>query len=176
MKLDLSEIAKTVGSRASYSFREPLPDEEDVRFLGPATGELTVSNTGGMLLLRGHVRVPAEVACSRCLTPVTLTVDAPLEEQFATRTAGPQGGVTAIEDEEPIARVVDEDSFDLDLTELLRQNVLVAMPLQPVCRESCRGLCPHCGQDLNEGDCSCHDEEPGSPFSALQDLLGGGTT
>jgi len=171
MKLDLSEIAKTPGSRASYAFEECLPDEDEMHFVAPARGELTVINTGRMLLLTGHVRAEAEVACSRCLRPMRLTVNAELEEEFATRPAGPHGQVMAIEDEEPIARVIEEDSFDLDLTELLRQNVLVAMPLQPICSEGCRGLCPHCGQDLNVGDCGCREREPESPFSALRELL-----
>jgi uncharacterized protein len=171
MKLDLSEIAKTPGSRASYSFEERLPDEEDTHFIGPARGELTATNTGRMLLLTGHVRAETEVACSRCLKPMRMTVEKKLEEEFATRPAGPQGQVMAIEDDEPLARVIDEDSFDLDLTELLRQNVLVAMPLQPICGEQCRGLCPRCGHDLNDGDCGCHEQEPESPFSVLRELL-----
>jgi uncharacterized protein len=171
MKLDLSEIAKTPGSRASHSIKERLPDDEAVQFVGPARGELTVTNTGRMLLLTGDVRVEVETECSRCLRPMRMIVEARLTEEFATRPAGPQGQVTAIEDDEPFARVVDEDSFDLDLTELLRQNVLVAMPLQPICAQECRGLCPHCGRDLNDGDCGCREQEPESPFSALRDLL-----
>ena len=171
MKLDLSEIAKTPGSRASHSFAEVLPDEQDVRFLGPAQGMVTVSNTGRMLLLTGQARVEAEVPCSRCLRGMRLAVDVKLEEEFLTRVVGPQAAVMAIEDDEPVARVIDEDSFDLDLTELLRQNVLVAMPLQPICSDTCRGLCPHCGQDLNDGDCGCQEEEPEMPFSVLRHLL-----
>ncbi len=59
----------------------------------------------------------------------------------------------------------------LDLTELLRQNILLSMPIKPLCSDECKGLCPTCGRNLNEGPCNCPSDSGGSAFAALAALL-----
>jgi uncharacterized protein len=69
--------------------------------------------------------------------------------------------------------VIDE-SHVLDLTEVIRQDLLTRLPLQPLCAPDCPGLCPECGRELRTGACSCANEgEAASPFAALADLLRG---
>jgi uncharacterized protein len=171
MKLDLSEIARTVGARASYDFRETVPDDEEIRFRGPLTGTLTVTNAGQMLLLQGKLTGEVELTCGRCLEPFTWSVEAALDEQFALELAAGPHPDPKVQDDEPAAPVFVGRSLDLDLTELLRQNVLVAMPIKPLCRSDCAGLCPVCGADRNQGDCGHAPEQLESPFSALSALL-----
>jgi uncharacterized protein len=59
----------------------------------------------------------------------------------------------------------------LDLSELVREQVLLALPMNPVCEESCRGVCPKCGQNLNRGECDCEAAEEESPFGLLAQLF-----
>nr|MBI3612561.1 DUF177 domain-containing protein [Nitrospirota bacterium] len=70
------------------------------------------------------------------------------------------------EEEEPYLLVGDR----LELAEMLREQIILATPMQPLCREDCRGLCPTCGQDLNERPCDCPGEKQDSPFAVLKKL------
>jgi uncharacterized protein len=63
------------------------------------------------------------------------------------------------------------EDYILDLTELLRQNIAVAVPIKTLCSEECKGLCPRCGKDLNQGPCGCSPDVEESAFSALASLL-----
>src|SRR5947209_8412224 len=73
---------------------------------------------------------------------------------------------------------VDQETLedpDLRLAEpLLRQQVLTEVPIRTLCASACRGLCPYCGADLNQGPCACPTEPPETPFSKLATLLGDG--
>jgi uncharacterized protein len=76
----------------------------------------------------------------------------------------------SIEDEEePYSLAGDR----LELAEMLREQIILATPMQPLCREDCRGLCPTCGQDLNERQCDCPEERQESPFLVLRKLTEG---
>jgi uncharacterized protein len=76
---------------------------------------------------------------------------------------------------------VDHDETDvyplvgdqLELGEMLREQVILAEPMQPLCRVACRGLCPVCGQDLNERPCACPEARQASPFAVLKQLRAG---
>jgi uncharacterized protein len=59
----------------------------------------------------------------------------------------------------------------LDMTEMFRQDILLAMPIKPICSEECKGLCPSCGRNLNEGPCGCPPDAGESAFAALAALL-----
>jgi len=171
MKLDLSEIAKTVGARATHQFRETLPDDEEVRFRGPVTGSLTVTNAGQLLLLSGDLTGEVELTCSRCLVPFNWPVQAAINEEFVLELAPGPHPAPKVQDDESAAPVFVGKTLDLDLTELIRQTVLVALPLQPLCRPKCAGLCPVCGADRNQGDCGHAPEAPESPLATLRALL-----
>src|SRR5918912_1593773 len=77
----------------------------------------------------------------------------------------------------PLAESPDADAFvidanhTLDLGEAIRQHVLMAAPLQPLCRPDCCGLCPECGHNRNEGPCACQPDLESSPFAALRQLI-----
>ena len=63
------------------------------------------------------------------------------------------------------------DDAHLDLAPLVREDMLVSMPLQTLCRADCKGLCPQCGQNWNDGPCDCRDDEIDPRFAGLADLL-----
>lgn len=156
--LDISELARTVGMRYRHSFLIPPYPEDDIEYAGPVVGEITLTNTGGLLLLRGTVRANLRLECTRCLATVDADVESDLEEEFdlvATRNAFHQEEVQAVDEDSP-ASVIKANV--LDLGELLRQNLLLAAPLQPLCREECAGI-PDAGVVLRTAD----DEENGAP-------------
>lgn len=175
MRLDLSEILAHVGFRYKHAVEEPPIIEDDLRTVCGVVGELVFTNTGGLLLVEGNVGTTVELECSRCLAPFAEPVAVQIEEQFilATRQVGPRSRHTEIAVEEDVnpqaGRLFDGAMFDQ--TELLRQAISVALPMQPLHSEGCRGLCPVCGGDRNVNECACETEAQNRPLGALKELI-----
>ena len=119
----------------------------------PVEGEVTLTQTGRKILVRGTLNTRAAPVCSRCLKPFTGKISLQIEEEFYP-TIDVNTGVKLSEPEDPDAFRIDEHHV-LDLSEAIRQYILLALPMKPLCREDCAGLCPTCGKDLNQGECSC---------------------
>lgn len=136
MRLDISEIVREPGKNVHYTVQEPPLVDEDIECVSPITGQLQFVNTGDALLLRGSCATCVMLPCSRCCTyyqqPVTLSI----EEEFELRviSSGPRSlpHIMVIEeDESPIAGKLFEGNV-FDLTELLRQYILLNQPIQPL--------------------------------------------
>jgi uncharacterized protein len=168
VKVDLADVAGVPGAHGRYSVCEQVPPIDGASVIGPVTGELTVQNTGLLLVVRGRLQAVLEVACARCLAPTQVPVRIKVEEEFAAEGASPD--VDTIDREDPERAAIED--FVLDVTELVRQQLAVNVPMTSLCRPECQGICPQCGQNLNEGPCQCEPDTAGSPFSKLKDLLG----
>jgi uncharacterized protein len=131
-------------------------------------GPVRLMRMQGGVLVQGRLRGTVTLTCSRCLDPVNVPLDVEVEEIF-TPTIDILTGRPIQSEEEDRALWIDERHI-LDLSEVVRQNVLVALPMHVLCREGCLGLCPVCGQNWNQGSCSC-TPEPDPRWTALQDLL-----
>lgn len=139
-QLEISELVRNVGMHYTHRFAIPPKKEEDFDPATPMEGEITLTNTGAVLLLRGKAKTTLRMECSRCLNLTEQPVSADLEEEFDLVTdnnAFRQDEVQA-KDDESGAPVISGNV--LDLGELLRQTLLVAAPWQPLCREDCPGL------------------------------------
>lgn len=180
MKLDLSEIARSIGMHYTYEVDE---DDSDLREQGivlndRVRGSVQFSNTGQVLLVRGRLRTTVSLECVRCLSTFPSLQEFDVEEQFALHRERKAGRGSEEDNEDPDPDdpdMSDEAMYDegiLDLTELVRQNLLVNIPYAPVCRDDCAGLCPHCGQDLNTGQCSCPGDDDESVASLREALAG----
>lgn len=175
MKLDLSEVITQVGKRLSYDIDEPAYVDEDLECTTSIQGRILFTNTGSVLLIEGSAATQVALSCSRCLTYYEEPVRFEIEEQFPleVKVFGPHGRpgqVVVEEDENPDAGKLFEGHL-FDLTELLRQCITLALPIRPLHDESCRGLCPLCGQDLNEGACECSSREMNPAMAKLAALL-----
>ena len=141
---------------------EPGADETVLR------GPVRLMHSQGGILVQGELHSEASLPCSRCLRPASVPLGVELEEVFVP-TLDIVTGRTLAMAEEDRALWIDEHHM-LDLTEVLRQAVLVGLPMHVLCDRDCKGLCPICGQNLNEGDCGCAPE-PDVRWSVLLDLL-----
>jgi uncharacterized protein len=104
----------------------------------------------------GRVSASWQTECRRCLSPVSGRVDVEFRELFEAR---PRDGETY-----PLAHE------EVDLEPLIREALLLALPLTPLCRVECEGICPTCGADLNEGPCGCPPAARDPRWAALDDL------
>jgi len=130
----------------------------------PASVDVTLLDSGTGIVVTGTVAADFLVDCSRCLVPFTLHVDAEVEGAYL--------------DEEQAAEMGDDEDFEplhgdrVDLRPLLDASIRVELPFAPVHDESCKGICPQCGCNLNEETCDCDtDHAPDGPFGALRGLL-----
>jgi uncharacterized protein len=167
LKIDLANIAGTPGARGSFEICERFGPAEGVPVAEAVTGEITVENSGSLLLVRGRLRATVKMTCARCLSEAEQVVETEVEEEFASEGAGPE--VETLDREEPEASAISD--FVLDAHEFARQQIMVSTPMTVLCRPDCRGICPRCGQNLNLRECECRVAESGDRWAKLGELL-----
>lgn len=151
--------------------QDVLGGESQIRdFSSPLHLEVSCMPAGGALLLEGTCRVAVVLECVRCLAEFPYRLQAGFRYLFwpSHRHAGPDEKELHGDDLE----VAGYDGDSIDLRPLVREQVLLHLPLYPHCSDACAGLCPRCGANLNRGACTCgaRAEAAASPFAVLQAL------
>ena len=122
------------------------------RFLEPVSVDVFLVKADKAVLATGRITVPVAFECVRCLREFPASLDIPVSTQFLPPPELPLG-------EHPMPPDEAEDYYYRDdaivLDDLVREEVLLAVPFNPQCRAECLGLCPQCGQDLNKERCAC---------------------
>ena len=118
------------------------------------SGAVELLRTKAGVLVRAHLKLLEPAHCSRCLKPLEQTVPIDFEEEFQQTVDLRSGRPLKEEERDPDAFTIDSQHM-LDITEAVRQYREASGEMQPLCRPDCRGLCPHCGNDLNTADCDC---------------------
>ncbi len=138
---------------------------------------IQIHRMGEDLYLEGALEGVLELTCGRCLTRYRETVRERyrlvLEPAGSRVPADPEGAAVLARDGLVLSDEFEAGWFrgsEIDLGSFLQEVIALAFPVQPVCREECRGLCPQCGADRNTESCECSDVRPDSPFAALQVL------
>ncbi len=158
MRVNVGELLADRHAVRVLPFSEPMAAPSDeVTLAAPVEGELVLSSTGRTVWLRGQVRTVAGLTCGACLSGFEQPIDVPISEEF--RRAGGASGPAQEELTSEDFLVPVEPGDSIDVTEIVRQNLILALPIAPRCREECRGLCPRCGADLNRGPCACQGRE-----------------
>jgi len=140
--------ARAAQVEGSLDHDDPIWEDADQRPSGPVRVEGRLSPAGqSRFYLSGRMSGTAAMECRRCLTDVIKEVNDELHAVFAPT------GDTEVDD--PDVFEFDPQARDLDLRPAVRESWLLAVPAFAECREDCKGLCPTCGADLNEGDCGC---------------------
>ena len=135
---------------------------------GALTGRVHLSRHGKDVLVRGQLEGRLELTCGRCLEAFELPVAADFDLLLAP---GPEP--VSGEEKELSAPDLDLDFYSdeiVDLEGIIREQIILQIPLKLLCREECQGLCPLCGADLNQGKCACSEQRFDSPFAALSRL------
>ena len=131
-------------------------------------GVVKLDSTQIGVLVQGDLEGNAVLSCARCLEPVETPLAFRIEETFVPTIDIMTGRPIKVEEEDPALWI--NEHHILDLEEVIRQDAVLAAPSHVLCRPDCRGLCPNCGQNFNEGPCDCRPE-PDPRWSALLDLL-----
>ncbi len=164
MELDLGHS----GGRETFSFKEEFPvrgpEEEDVPCRASVTVEST--RTGSSYLLEGEIEAAVRLECSRCLK----AFDFKIITEFSLVLQRGRGMPDTIEEEDFIL-LSEAQEYDFDIFPVVREAILIEMPIKYLCAESCMGICPGCGADLNEGACGCGEETGDPRWDSLKKLL-----
>lgn len=167
MRIELENLEGGKGAFAHVYQPEALnPVDERVKLSEPAAVKGQVRLEGNEVLVNGHVETRAQLECDRCLKPVELPVSADFALEYITGAEYESSSVAALSEEELSVSVFDGEAIDVD--EIVKEQILLAVPARTLCREDCKGICPECGIDLNTGECSCTRNEIDPRWAALK--------
>ena len=160
MKIQIGGLSEGIHQ---YGFTVPASDLDlGDQFAADVDVEATLDKTSNQILLTAKLTVMGDFVCDRCIG------------SFQRKLAPSYTMLYALEGSEPAH--LDPSEFQImppglhiiDIAEDIRQSILLAVPLKLLCRETCKGLCPSCGQNLNEGECSCKSELTDSRWEKLR--------
>ena len=143
-------------------------DFSDLRQTGPlrATGSAELMGATEEIRVRGSLSVAVDIGCDRCLETVSFPIGAELDLYYRPDTV--DGGEVALDEGESQVGFYQGDGLELE--DILREQVLLALPMQRTCREDCKGFCPVCGRNRNQQDCGCRPERADDRWAALKNL------
>ena len=137
----------------------PLRARGKVQLMSDMLGEIRVS---------GHLAVLMEADCDRCLDPAQYPVNSDFSLEFRPSASDSYGDEKAIDPSESEMGFYEGDG--LELNDVLREFVLLALPMQRLCKEDCKGMCPQCGQNRNQKECECQPLAADDRWAALKHI------
>ena len=173
MQLDLTRYRQPLNRFArTFQPKEVADDGDAYRIVTPSDLAFEIHKDKDKFRLVGDVAAELELSCSRCLEPFRLPIAAPFDVRYLPASAAAAA----------VDREVDDDDLEtsyyrngeIDLNELLREQFYLALPMKPLCRKDCRGLCMQCGTNLNEGACDCAPVWEDPRLAALKGLAARG--
>jgi uncharacterized protein len=177
VQYNVAQLLKSpVGATRTYDIDEPFGPSEEVTYAGNIQGQVRLTRVNNGIVVRAALHAPVTLECSRCLEPFVTDLDLGFEERFIPAvdvyTGVPVHEVEEDEDDEDVYML--DAHHELDLHEAVRQQAVMAVPMQPVHTPDCAGLCPICGINRNEQQCDCQGTVPADPrLAGLRILLAG---
>jgi uncharacterized protein len=160
MQINVAQLLRaSIGSVRDYEIKQVIDITGD-GVNSMVQGKVRLLRTNRSILVKGALETEVELTCSRCLGPFKCPLKMNLEEEYYPTIDVP---------DEPGCFTIDQNHI-LDLTEAVRQYALLAVPMKPLCREDCAGLCPFCGHNLNTGPCGCPSRRTDPRWAELSKL------
>jgi uncharacterized protein len=160
------QIKAPIGSERDYEVSEIIDIEGSN---ATVQGKVRLTRTDRGILAKGTLRTEIELTCGRCLSLFNCPLTLNIEEEYFPTTEILTGAPLPLPDE-PGSFTIDEHNI-LDLTEAVRQYAIMAIPMKPLCRKDCAGLCPTCGANLNQASCNCPPKPVDPRWSELSKLV-----
>lgn len=171
MRIELDKLeGKSSAFAHTYEAGEIVLDEESARLTEAPQINGRLSRSGHEVRLQGTITARAEVDCDRCLKALSVPVATDFDLTYVPASDYYSGEAAELQEEDLALSVFDGEAIDLD--ELVREQVLLAMPPRMLCTEECKGLCPVCGEDRNAQECSCETREIDPRWAGLASLRG----
>jgi uncharacterized protein len=169
LSLDLQTIRSALERFEQVYSAEVFPAEPDeFRVVAPVSLSFDIRKNKDQYQVTGEVHTTLQLSCSRCVESFSVPVDARFDLRYQPRTLIAGGDEREIEEDDFATAFYENEHIDLG--QLIREQLYLALPMKPLCREDCRGLCPQCGTNLNRGTCDCKREWEDPRFAALRAL------
>ncbi|GAA4712809.1 YceD family protein [Brevibacillus fulvus] len=136
---------------------------QEIRGLTPVEVKGEAVKLGDLYYVNGEMSADVDFVCARCLTPFTQHVVVPFQETFSP----PDAAVELDEDSD----IVPLEGDEIELVPLMQEDFLLEIPVFPLCKEDCLGLCPSCGTNRNEQMCGCKNERIDPRLAGLADFF-----
>ena len=170
MLLDLSKHGQRQDVQRTFDPSVFDPQDDEYRVSAPVELSMRVEKAGGdAFRVTGRAVTTLELACSRCVEPFEIPVDAEFDLRYIPHRQNIGEGEREIV-EEDLATAYYREGL-LDIVELLREQFQLALPMKPLCSDECRGLCPECGANLNRVACECEPRWEDPRLAPLKGLL-----
>ena len=169
MKLDLTRYRQSVSHFArTFQPEEVVSDAGTYSIVAPVELEFDIHKDKDKFRLVGHLRTELELPCSRCLEPYRFSIDTDFDQRYLPASAASTEVEREVQEDDLETSYYSDDQIDLG--ELMREQFYLALPMKPLCRPDCHGLCPQCGTDLNTGSCDCAPAWEDPRLAPLRDL------
>jgi uncharacterized protein len=170
MRIELASLDSGKGDFAhAYAPEELDLQDEWVRLIVPPVVSGQMRRDGARVKVNGKVAAKLQLECDRCLKMIEFPVDSRFTLEYVTREDyEAQQAIELTEDELDLS-VFDGEAIDLD--DLVREELLLAVPTHLLCQENCKGVCPTCGVDRNSTDCRCGSDEVDPRWAGLKELV-----
>ena len=166
MRIEVEKLNKEGASFAHlYEPEEITLDDEQVRLLESPEIRFHAERNGQNVHLRGTLSAVAEVGCDRCLKQVAVPIETDFDVTYIPLADDDAEDATELNEDDLSASVYDNETIDVD--ELVREQIFLAMPTRILCRDECKGLCPVCGADKNATSCVCESQTVDPRWAAL---------
>jgi uncharacterized protein len=154
MKLELSHYRQPLQRfERTFDPSELHQEDEPYRIVAPVHLAFDIHKDKDKFRLVGTLRTELELPCSRCLEPFRMPIDLEFDQRYLPQSEASPEEESEVEEDDLETSFYRDDQIDLD--GLVREQFYLALPMKPLCREDCRGLCPQCGTNLNTGTCNC---------------------
>jgi uncharacterized protein len=171
MRIELDKLDNTDGTFAHrYKPEEIVLDEEHVRLTDAPEVSGRIRRSGHEVRIKGQLSARAEVDCDRCLATVTVPVEAKFDVGYIPSEDYTASEAAELQEADLSLSVFDGETIDVD--ELVREQLLLALPSRALCGDECKGLCPTCGANRNTNPCDCHDKEIDPRWAGLKAVTG----
>ncbi|MGB9682274.1 MAG: YceD family protein [bacterium] len=153
MRLDVRELLEGSIERKTLEYEESLEAMEGLSFGKLPYVSLSAEEADGKVILFCNVKTVVILECSRCLQLYPQPLEFSYREVYSEEPFRIVGELT----EEDFKFTIENNTIDISSS--VRENIIINLPIKPLCRPDCKGLCPVCGKNLNEGDCSCNTRD-----------------
>jgi uncharacterized protein len=168
MLLDLSRL-RSGQERVERTWpAASLGSTDDFVVSSPVTFAADVHKDKQTYRIVGHASATLELTCSRCAESFRVPVDAAFDLRYVPHSENTGEEEAEVEEDDLTTAYYRDETVDLG--ELVREQFYLALPMKPLCAEACKGLCPQCGLNLNQGTCDCRPDWQDPRFEALKAL------
>jgi len=169
MRIEIEKLEERSGKFAeSYAPDQLIFEGSELQMTEPVTVRGQARRKGSEVELRGELHTKVSTPCGRCLKPVEVPIDVRFAERFVTAVSWRNEEQHELHHEDLNIAVFDGEG--IELADLVKEEILLAVPGHLLCREDCNGLCPMCGANRNEENCACESTQVDSRWEKLKDL------